>query len=62
MYTLPNGLGLPGFLKHGFIGNSLAQFQLGVVRRGLLTKAEWEEVIKISKCVSGLVTKDEINY
>eukprot|EP00731_Ephydatia_muelleri_P021494 Em0014g85a len=43
LYTLPNGLGLPAFLKHDFIGNSRDQLLIGIERRGLLSPAELKE-------------------
>ncbi len=62
LYTFPNGLGLPAFLRHQFIGNSRAQLLLALERRGLLPL----EAIKLAltRCgeVNGFVTAKEINY
>ena len=62
LYTLPNGLGLPGFLRNAFIGNSRCQLGLSLVRRGMLTQQEWEAALQTSRAVTGLVTKEEIDY
>ena len=62
LYTLPNGLGLPGFLKHQFIGNSRQQLLAALERRGLLTQQEIEQAVKTSRQVSGLVSTDEVDY
>lgn len=62
LYTLPNGLGFPGFLKHQFIGNSFQQLLVGLQRRGLLSQQEIEQAVKTSQQVSGLVSRDEVDY
>ena len=53
LYTLPNGLGLPAFLKHQFIGTSRQQLLTALERRGLMEGAELQEAIQ---------TGDSINY
>jgi len=40
LYTLPNGLGMPAFLKHQFIGNSREQLLITLERRRLLSTEE----------------------
>ncbi len=62
LYTLPNGLGLPGFLKNAFISNSLVQLGLALTRGRLLTEAEWAGALKTSGHVTGQVTQTEIDY
>lgn len=61
LYTLPNGLGLPAFLKHDFIGNSRDQLLIGIERRGLLTPAELKEAVRMSAHANSLVTVDDSN-
>lgn len=62
LYTLPNGLGLPVFLRHAFIGNSRDQLLLVLQRRQLLSSQEVRLAIEASKSVDCLVTVDDINY
>jgi hypothetical protein len=62
LYTLPNGLGLPGFLRHEFIGNAQRQLLAALERRGLLTKQEIDEALKTSQKVTGQVSKEEVDY
>eukprot|EP00731_Ephydatia_muelleri_P037397 Em0459g4a len=61
LYTLPNGLGLPAFLKHDFIGNSRDQLLIGIERRGLLSPAELKEAVRMSAHANSLVTVDDTN-
>lgn len=62
LYTLPNGLGLPGFLRHEFIGNAKLQLLATLERRGLLSKQEIDQALKISRQVSGLVRTEDVDY
>ena len=62
LYTLPNGLGFPGFLKHQFIGNSRQQLLASLARKGLLSQQEIDQALRSGHKVSGLVTSDEIDY
>ena len=62
LYTLPNGLGLPAFLNHQFIGNSLQQLLVGLNRKGLLSQQEIDQALATRRKISGLVTTDEIDY
>ena len=66
-YTLPNGLGLPAFLKHDFIGNARTQLLRGLEAKGLVTKEHISDAIRISNIVDSVVTVknslyDENNY
>ena len=62
LYTLPNGLGLPGFLNHQFIGNSMQQLIAGLERRGLLSQQEIKSALKHRQQITGVVTTDEVDY
>ena len=62
LYTLPNGLGLPGFLKHKFIGNAQQQLLTALERRGLLTQQEIDEALKMGQQATGLVSREETDY
>lgn len=62
LYTLPNGLGFPGFLCNNFIGNSRSQLLLTIERRGLLTAEEVREAVERSRKVDPVVCKDDVNY
>ena len=56
LVTLPNGLGLPAFLKHKFIGNAFGQLLLVLRKRNLLSEEEIAAAIKLSGRVNTLVT------
>ena len=62
LYTLPNGLGLPAFLGHQFIGNAKEQLLRALKHRALLSHQELSAAIETSRKVSGFVTVDEIDY
>lgn len=62
LYTLPNGLGFPGFLNHSFIGNSRFQLLVTLERRGMLTAQEVQLAQTTSHKVNTTVTKDEVGY
>ena len=63
LYTLPNSLGLPSYLKSQFIGSSRQQLLIGLERCGLLHPAELQEAIQLADSnINTFVTKDEINY
>ena len=62
LYTLPNGLGFPAFLRHKFIGNSREQLLMGLERRGLLSAGEVQRALETSKTVNNYVTREEIKY
>ena len=62
LYTLPNGLGLPAFLRNQFIGSSQQQLLTALERRGLLGRAELEEALRVANVVNTVVTKEDIQY
>lgn len=62
LYTLPNGLGFPAFLRHKFIGNSREQLLMGLERRGLLSAEEVQCALETSRTVNNYVTREEIKY
>ena len=62
LYTLPNGLGFPAFLRHKFIGNSREQLLMTLERRGLLSAEEVQRALETSRTVNNYVTREEINY
>lgn len=62
LYTLPNGLGLPGFLRHTFIGTAQSQLLTAMKERGLLTGEEVDAALKCSKTVDPLVRKADVDY
>lgn len=62
LYTLPNGLGLPAFLTHNFIGNSRYQLLVAIRRCGLLTEEEVVMAMEASGKVNTLVTTDQVDY
>ena len=62
LYTLPNGLGLPAFLSHNFIGNSRDQLLVAIRRCGLLTEEEVRMAVETSDKVNTLVSTDEVDY
>lgn len=62
LYTFPNGLGFPAFLKHNFIGNTRNQLLTSIRRCGLLTPEEVKSAVETSLRTTSLVCKDEINY
>lgn len=62
LYTLPNGLGFPAFLGHNFIGSSKHQLLEGLKRCGLVSAQELSDAMSASHKISGLVTKDEVDY
>ena len=62
LYTLPNGLGFPAFLRQKFIGNSREQLLMTLERRGLLSAEEVQHALETSRTVNNYVTREEINY
>ncbi len=62
LYTLPNGLGFPGFLNNSFIGNSRDQLLITLERRGMLTPEEIQLAKETSHKVNPIVSKDEVGY
>ena len=64
LYSLPNGLGLPAFLRHQFIGSSRQQLLVAIERCGLLEKAELRKAVQLAdnSDINTFVTRDEINY
>lgn len=63
LYTLPNRLGLPAFLRNQFIGTSRLQLLTALERRGLLEKAELQEAVsQAESAINTFVSHDEINY
>ena len=62
LYTLPNGLGFPGFLNHSFIGNSRSQLLVTLERHDMLTAEEIQLAKATSLKVNPVVTKDEVGY
>lgn len=55
-YILPNGLGLPAFLRHDFIGNARNQLIMGLEVTGLTTREQILQASKLSQKVSSVVT------
>ena len=47
LYTLSDGLGLPVFLQHQYIGTSRAQLVQTIGRRGLLTAQEIQSTLEV---------------
>ena len=62
LYTLPNGLGFPAFLRHKFIGNSREQLLMTLERHGLLSAEEVQCALETSRTVNNYVTREEIKY
>lgn len=63
LYTLPNRLGLPAFLKNQFIGTSRRQLLAGLERCGLLEERELQEAIQLAgSYINTFVTQEEIKY
>ena len=63
LYTLPNALGLPAFLRHQFIGTSRLQLVAGLERCALLSREELQQALLLSDShINMFVTKEEINY
>jgi len=62
LYILPNGLGLPGFLRHNFIGSSYNQLLSGIANRDLLTAEEIKLAVHISQSVNSVVSKEDAEY
>lgn len=62
LYTLPNGLGLPAFLRNQFIGSSQQQLLTALERRGLLGRVELEEALRVANTINTAVTKEDIQY
>ena len=63
LYTLPNKLGLPAFLKHQFIGTSRQQLLVGLERCGLLPRDELKLALQLAdRHINMFVTREEINY
>ena len=63
LYTLPNKLGLPAFLRHQFIGTSRQQLVTGLERCGLLTTQELQLALQMAdSSINMFVTQQEIKY
>lgn len=62
LYTLPNKLGLPAFLKHQFIGTSREQLLAALERCGLLEKTEIQEAMYQADSINTFVTLGDIDY
>lgn len=63
LYTLPNKLGLPAFLKNQFIGTCRLQLLIALERCGLLEKAELQEAMyQADRDINTFVTRKEIDY
>ena len=63
LYTLPNKLGLPAFLKNQFIGCSRLQLLTGIEKRGLLTSSEVQTALQlVDTDINTHVAHDEIDY
>ena len=56
LYTLPNGLGFPAFLKHRFIADSKDQLLYAIRERKLLSQDELKAAITKCNHVKTLVT------
>ena len=56
LYTLPNGLGFPAFLKHRFIADSKDQLLHVIRERKLLSQSELNTAIENCNHVNTLVT------
>ena len=56
LYTLPNGLGFPAFLKNRFIADSKDQLLYTIRERKLLSEGELIKAIENSGNVKTLVT------
>ena len=56
LYTLPNGLGFPAFLKHRFIADSRDQLLCAIRERKLLTQSELTTAIENSNNIKTQVT------
>ena len=56
LYTLPNGLGFPAFLKHRFIADSKDQLLYAIRERKLLSQDELKAAITNHDHVKTLVT------
>ena len=56
LYTLPNGLGFPAFLKHRFIADSRDQLLYAIRERKLLSQSELTTAIENSNNIKTQVT------
>ena len=56
LYTLPNGLGFPAFLKHRYIADSKDQLLHAIRERKLLSQSELQTAIKDCNHVNTEVT------
>ena len=56
LYTLPNGLGFPAFLKHRFIADSKDQLLYAIRERKLLSESELKAAVENCNRVNTLVT------
>ena len=56
LYTLPNGLGFPAFLKHRFIADSKDQLLYAIRERKLLLQSELTTAMENCNHVKTLVT------
>ena len=56
LYTLPNGLGFPAFLKHRFIADSKDQLLHTIRERKLLSQSELQTAVDNCDHIKTLVT------
>ena len=63
LYTLPNGLGLPAFLRHQFIGTSRLQLLAGLETCGLMDNEELKKATELAdqSHINTFVTQEDIN-
>jgi len=59
LYTLPNGLGFPAFLKHRYIADSRDQLLYTIRDRNLLSESELQVALKDSDLIKTMVTVDD---
>ena len=63
LYSLPNGLGFPAFLKNQFIGNSCEQLVYAIQALALMEPDDLQQAIKTSKqIVNCYVTAESVKY
>ena len=61
LYTLPNGLGFPAFLKYHFAAHSKDQLLYTIRERRLLSEGELNTAIKNCDHIKTLVTVQDAN-
>ena len=62
LYTLPNSLGLPAFLRNQFIGNARDQLLEALMVKELISKQELKTAVEKSGSINCVVTKESIDY